>query len=74
MGTKQPKLNHEYPNLLLKKINVNNPPDVLLLGNGLNRLIEFMLPILRILSQQGIKTLYFCDVIKELKCNKGLAI
>ena len=33
-----------------------------------------MLPILRILSQQGIKTLYFCDVIKELKCNKGLAI
>lgn len=62
------------PNLLLKKINVNNPLDVLLLGNGLNRLIEFMLPILRILSQQGIKTLYFCDVIKELKCNKGLAI
>lgn len=37
-------------------------------------LIEIMLPILRILSQQGIKTLYFCDVIKELKCNKGLAI
>ena len=36
MGTKQPKLKHEYPNLLLKKINVNNPPDVLLLGNGLN--------------------------------------
>ena len=35
---------------------------------------NIMLPILRILSQQGIKTLYFCDVIKELKCNKGLAI
>ena len=37
-------------------------------------LFQVMLPILRILSQQGIKTLYFCDVIKELKCNKGLAI
>ena len=37
-------------------------------------IISIMLPILRILSQQGIKTLYFCDVIKELKCNKGLAI
>ena len=39
-----------------------------------NVLKKLKLPILRILSQQGIKTLYFCDVIKELKCNKGLAI
>lgn len=59
MGTKQPKLKHEYPNLLLKKINVNNPPDVLLLGNGLNRLIELMPPNLKNFKSARYKNIIF---------------
>lgn len=40
MSNEQQKKKREYPNKLLKSIKFNNPPEVLLLGNGLNRLLE----------------------------------